>query len=766
MNKHKRQVLQYILPPLITLILVSISLCVEGVFPFGSKTIDYYDMGQQIAAFYYHVYDALHGTKSLFYDWYSALGTNMTMNTSGCSSISIFNLLLYFVPRDSILQALSLFTMIKMACMSFTMYIYLNKVMKADYLWKLTFSVGYGFCGFALMYYITNQWLDVAVLLPLVMYGLLRLIHEKKTKMYLICLALCFMGSYYQTAMIVIFIILFTGLYLLLEEMEKQERNAVIWRLMLSSFAALLLSAYVVIPQLVQTLNSTRFSNNVKEGNFYLNILSQVRGAYTTRWWALLGLSLAFAVIVTSIFRKLRKKQITRRELLIGIMMIFLCLELFLESTNLLMHFGSYVGYPIRNGFIISFFVLSSACYYAQDLPISVDRQKLKLKLPLGIIMGILITSGLIIYYQSRGALPLRQAFHITFAVCAATFVIYLFLIRKPGIMMVFLLFSELIFFSVLLLGKPQFITGYAEGAEQSGEYIHTTNVLVDELQIESSKFHRIKNPDTDLNANYPFVMKRSALSNWTHIISPLFQYGAADWGYSIQYMRMLDAGGTVFSDALLGITETLTLSSLPKELYEPVDQTLVKSEGKEKPYTLYKNRYVMPFGVILKDADPFSFDAAEQGRFETQNEVYKLLAKDKEQNLIELLSQGNGGDVLETYEVKGRKVLYFTGDTISKDEKNIRITVNGNPVLIPSIGEPDNEWYPAYFNCNMICLGVFEDEKVEVSLEFRDIPKEERTEHDEVYQIASLDLDLLEQLCTQYQTMGQVNDPIMQDTS
>ena len=776
MENRKQRILQYMLPSLVTLLLVSVCLCVEGIFPFGSKTIDYYDMGQQIAAFYYHVYDALHGTKSLFFDWYSALGTNMTMNTSGCSSISMFNLLLYFVPRDGILQALSFFTMIKMACMSFTMYIFLNKFMKADYLWKLMFSIGYGICGFALMYYITNQWLDVAVLFPLVVYGLMRLIREGKSNMYLIWLAVCFMGSYYQTAMILIFVLLFTGLYLLMADVERKERNAVVLRLGMSTLVSLALAAYVVIPQLVQTLNSTRFSNNVKEGNFYLNILSQVRGAYTTRWWVLLGLSLAFSVIVLGVFKKIKKQEILKRgwkqadirqEIFICVMMVFLCLELFLESTNLLMHFGSYVGYPIRNGFIISFFVLSSACYYAQDIPIKIDKTKLKIQIPIGILMTVLLTTGLILFYQSRGALPLRQAFHITFAVCAITFLLYLFVLKKQGIFMMFLLFSELIFFSVLLLGKPQFVTGYAEGAEQSGTYIETTNVLVDELQIEQSLFHRIKNPDTDLNANYPFVMERSALSNWTHIISPLFQYGAADWGYSIQYMRILDAGGTVFSDALLGITETLTLSTLPEELYQKIDQAEVlredtnQSEQSQK-YTLYQNRYIMPFGVVI-DGCP---ENMSQGRFETQNTMYRLLTGKEQEDLIEPLSQGDGGDVTENYSIKGRKVLYFTGDTISKDEKNIRITVNGNPVLIPSIGEPENEWYPAYFNCNMVCLGVFENEDVEVSLEFRDIEEENRVENDEKYQIAALDLDLFECLCKEYQEKDQVTEPVISDTT
>ncbi|HKM20917.1 MAG TPA: YfhO family protein, partial [Lachnospiraceae bacterium] len=117
MEQKGRIVFQYSLPAILTFLVVSIVLGIKQIFPFGSNTIDYYDMGQQIAAFYYHVYDALHGEKSLFFDWYSALGTNMTMNTSGCSSISLFNLLLFLFPRDMILQALSVFTMIKMACM-------------------------------------------------------------------------------------------------------------------------------------------------------------------------------------------------------------------------------------------------------------------------------------------------------------------------------------------------------------------------------------------------------------------------------------------------------------------------------------------------------------------------------------------------------------------------------------------------------------------------------------------------------------------------
>ena len=43
--------LHYLIPPAATLVIYSVILAVKGIYPFGNKTIDYYDMAQQIAAF-------------------------------------------------------------------------------------------------------------------------------------------------------------------------------------------------------------------------------------------------------------------------------------------------------------------------------------------------------------------------------------------------------------------------------------------------------------------------------------------------------------------------------------------------------------------------------------------------------------------------------------------------------------------------------------------------------------------------------------------
>ena len=65
-NKEQQK---YLIPMFVTLVIYLSILCVKRIFPFGRNTIDYYDMAQQIAAFYYHVYDMLHAKTGFFYSF-------------------------------------------------------------------------------------------------------------------------------------------------------------------------------------------------------------------------------------------------------------------------------------------------------------------------------------------------------------------------------------------------------------------------------------------------------------------------------------------------------------------------------------------------------------------------------------------------------------------------------------------------------------------------------------------------------------------------
>lgn len=92
------------MPGIITAILVILVLICKGIWPFGRNRIDYFDNMQQVAPLYTHLWDWMHGDASLWFDWYTGLGTNVSMSISAFSMLSPFNLMLYLVPRHLILE--------------------------------------------------------------------------------------------------------------------------------------------------------------------------------------------------------------------------------------------------------------------------------------------------------------------------------------------------------------------------------------------------------------------------------------------------------------------------------------------------------------------------------------------------------------------------------------------------------------------------------------------------------------------------------------
>ena len=105
----KKRYLNYILPAIITILIIVLVLMLKGIYPFGNQPIDYYDNMQQVSPIYTHLWDFLHGQASLFLDWYTGLSTNFSMTISAFSLLSPFNLLLYLIPRENIHQYMYLF---------------------------------------------------------------------------------------------------------------------------------------------------------------------------------------------------------------------------------------------------------------------------------------------------------------------------------------------------------------------------------------------------------------------------------------------------------------------------------------------------------------------------------------------------------------------------------------------------------------------------------------------------------------------------------
>lgn len=758
-NKYTSAI-KYTIPPAVTILFTLVILAIRGIYPFGSETIDYYDMSTQVSAFYYHVYDVLHGNKIYFFDWYSTLGSNMAI-TSGSSIFSIFNLYFLFVDRFHILESLSFFLALKMGLMSLSMYYCVHKAFDTDTYVEQLVSIGYGFCGFVLMNFSILSWLDYAILVPLILYFASRLIKSGKVLGFILTLALGLMANYYLAFMTLAYIFLEAGFYLLIYRPSQKSHNSHVLKLGLSVLAAFTLSAGALIPQLYMTMTSARAGNNVNGSalSFYTDILKQYNGGYASRWWVLLGLSFELAICLWGLINDFRVKNYKRLIFAASSMMI-VSLPILFENVNIFWHFGSYVQYPLRFSFLIYLTYAFAACVYAKDLftdNAPAEFAKCKKMIISFVTVPFLVYAGNRIH-NAASYMPFSHILHITFVLIGSSFLIYLvFLLFKKGKYLRLsccIWVSEMLIYGILTLGNQTYITGYNEEPEQERDSVRICRQLYSQLDLESSRIDRIKNPDESLNANYGFFLRQPALSNWTHLIPEQLQQSVQNLGYSTQFTRLLDAGGTVFTDALLHIRHVISVNEQDDALYTEINRTEVISKhvsGETATYYLYDTRYNLPFVLPVNGEKVHEVDNAID-IVSLHNALYEMICPDELQDDYDIAEYvaGNSStsapvDSPISINVKGKKALYFTGNCPDTEFRNLNLIVNDKPILIPDIGYPYNTRYSAHFNNNAVYLGTFDSEEVTVLIGAFDSTLEYTP------CIFSVNLDMLSGLCDFY---------------
>ena len=154
----------YLIPPLIVLIIISITYFVKNVYPFGNSNIAYYDMTQQYIPLYSRNYEIAHGNDSIFFSWIS--GSDMSNSFPGYVLFPL-NWIFFFLNPSSLLRFMGLFLLIKLMLISVAVSIYLKKSYSLSILPHLTLCLTYTFSGYILQYYTNIMFLDSILLFPL-----------------------------------------------------------------------------------------------------------------------------------------------------------------------------------------------------------------------------------------------------------------------------------------------------------------------------------------------------------------------------------------------------------------------------------------------------------------------------------------------------------------------------------------------------------------------------------------------------------------------
>ena len=680
---------RFALPPLIAVALLSVVFAIRGVFPFGEGSIAYFDLADQFIPQYYHLHDVLHGKSALFFSWNTALGINMAGVAGRSAFLSPVNLLFFLlVPRDAILPAMSFFLMLKMALIALAAFALLDGCFhRLSLFWQTALSLLYAFSGYVFQYYSNIHWLDTILIMPLILLGVYRLITRERPWLYLGALTLCLIQDLYLSFMVLLFLLMVGGLYFLLV-LPREKRGKASWTFGWTSVAALLLSAPVTLPTFLNIQSSSRFGWT----GGYGEILQAGVGLDGAKNGMLVTTSL-LAVLLVLLLATVDDRRLTMFFLSAAAL---LTLPLFFENIDLLWHGGSYMLFPMRFAFLLPLVLILAGAAFLERRGEERPRRLTGWRHAAGAVACALLCL-LLLWKLSRGRpeFPFQPDWKYFWLYLLLALAYYLAL--KVGCRRLsYGLIGVLLTAEALTYGVGSFAESvHSTSSGKESRYITVENALARELGLEGDRLSRIRDADAHLNSNYPLVMGTPALSNWTHLLDEKIQPAVSALGYTTIYTRLGDAGGTAFSDGLLGINRTLSVHGLEGPLYEKA--------GQAQDMTLYNNLFRLPFGLVT-DASVRDIDM-QAGSFQLQNQLYALLADDGP--LLET-PEGEAVDGGLTFFVTGRKYLYYQGGSGS-------LTVNGEPVRVPNTGDADNTHYPATFNNGILCLGYFEDEQVTV---------------------------------------------------
>lgn len=716
----------YAIPGLITCAVIVFIYVFKGIWPFGANRIDYFDNMQQVAPLYAHLWDWMHGKASLWFDWYTGFGTNVSMSISAFSMLSPFNLLLYLFPRTLILESISILTLVKMIFMAVAMYAYINKKYNSlSYNMKVVFSLMYTFCGYTVLYgSCFTPWMDIVALFPLLMLAYENMMQTGKKLFYIIMVAIIFIINYYLGAMSLVYIFLISGAYvLLMSKKEKIKEHA--WNLGIGTVAGLGLSCFVLVPVMMQLSGSQRGGSGQGIVSQYIGwiksaIISDGQMAAFQRWMMLYGMAFAAAVIIMGL-KKFKEEKNTIRYM-ISLLLISL-LPIVVEGINLMWHFGSYNGYTLRNGYIVAFTLITVAAYFAQRMfeEVTADKKQLVKQLVIFVVAAAVYA---VIYNIIPSNDIILAAFILFIAIFIAAFIFYNKKLKKDGIgfdfnTIIAIVAIEVFIGAYSLIGQPKF---YEYEPYQYGDYVQAANEVKDSLDIEESVTERIVNPDISLNANYPLILRRSAMSSFTAALQSDTQSYSKKFGYSKYFLWLLDSGGTVFTNSLFHVTQAVNVNELDSQMY-----TAVRSDG---DYTLYDANYKLPFAMsVNKNITRQDFS----GNWEDLHNIfYKALTNDTQDIVNGMSYTKKESSVIREYNVRadGKQAVYInivdvnnrnTDANASWLISSMHIYVNGEAVLVPTLGDVKNTAYFTDYNNNLVYLGTFENENFTIRVEYDD---------------------------------------------
>ncbi|MDF7626345.1 YfhO family protein [Lactobacillaceae bacterium L1_55_11] len=334
----------------------------RGMAPFGNSSILTVDLGQQyIDQFALFKNTVMNHPGSFFYSFSSGLGGDM-IGEFAYYLMSPLNFIFLFVPNLLLPVGILFVLVLKFGLAGLTMAFLIKKLDLQRGYYITLFAINYPLCGWFVANNLNLLWLDTAILLPLVVWALERLITQNKPLPYRLLLGLTILSNYYIAFMVALFI----GLYFIWRLLSLTQKR---WQTTLqfawSSLIGGLLSAVVVLPAYYQLgLGKTQYNTpwTWRFDNNPLDLLVKlIPGSFNfdQMQTGLANIFVAFLILLAVVAFFVAKNFSWRVKIGAGLILAILILATTWAPLTLIFHGGQYpVWYPYRFSFILVFFAI------------------------------------------------------------------------------------------------------------------------------------------------------------------------------------------------------------------------------------------------------------------------------------------------------------------------------------------------------------------------------------------------------------------------
>lgn len=683
---------KYIVTSIVILGVLSVIFFIKGYYPFGSQSIIWSDMHEQITAMYYHFYDSIYNSKSLFVDFNSGGAINF-VGVLAYYILSPFTLIILFFPRELIDNAVSIIVALKILLSGLTCLYFISKTFnKIDDNYKIILSLLYAFSSYSLTLYIITPWIDIVYLFPMLLLGLKKLLDLESSKLYIITLSISLICSFYITFIVLLFIIFSSFLYLYI--FKKENIKKAIFHLGVATIISILIASVILIPSFIQIFASQRASINLAE------IVNSKFGPLSDKIAYLFGSTI---LIVFSLLILLNFKKHKKFTIFLFLNLLLLGLPLIIEPINKMWHFGSYVYFCYRYGFIIVLFLIIGAGYYLTNLDSMKKYPIIASKIIPLLLLIITFIVMFVIFYKyrfriflaidsltfTRDKIALLSLFIVSLLIFITVLILFFTNKKESNFTIIFLYIitiSHILFNSYFYFNK--YDSNYLNNQYNWMEEIYDINLLKDKYYVKET--NRI------LISNYGMVSDIRTFSNFTSLVDKTNYETMIMLGYDSYGNDTEAIGGNLFTDIILAQKYIISDRKISDSYYHYVNDI--------DNYLYIYEFSNLPFGFVINNNSSIK---NAKNSMEASNIIYNSITNNDNIFDIEKL------DALENkYFISGKKRLYLDIDFNINDKRNnynlFDIYVNGN-LLYQSIPNTNRN--------GTLYLGEFLDEEVEIKI-------------------------------------------------